>query len=94
METRTSTDGNGNTTTHQVRVNTHFASMGGQLAAMDSTSTFQPNLKKANVALSCNLSTVIDPQLSPEYAAVRKSSFARGGTGEILQVQSAQEHVL
>ena len=50
-ETTYSTDEDGNTTSSEERVDTHFARTGGALVSTDATPPFQPNVTKASVAL-------------------------------------------
>ena len=65
-------------------VNTHRASMEGMLASVDSTPTFQPNLRKPNVALWCELDSVVDGPLRAEYDR-RKNMFYQCNTRDVHQ---------
>ena len=94
--TRTVSDGNGGTRTetYQERVNTHFASTGGELASMDTTPTFQPNMRKSNVALSCSLKTPeFDEKFAPEYSR-RKHHFYCANTTDSHQDKSESFQLL
>ena len=83
-ETHTYRDSEGNTKTKRVKVKTHFARTEGMLAAVDATPTFQPNLRKANVALSCELDAVVDGALRAEYDQ-RKHMFYATNTTDCYQ---------
>ena len=78
----THSDGDGGSTSE--RVNTHRASMEGMLASVDSTPTFQPNLRKPNVALWCELDSVVDGPLRAEYDR-RKNMFYQCNTRDVHQ---------
>ena len=61
---------------------------------MDTTPTFQPNMRKSNVALSCSLKTPeFDEKFAPEYSR-RKHHFYCANTTDSHQDKSESFQLL
>ena len=67
VETYTDSEGNTQTRTRQERVNTHYASTGGTLAATDVSRVFVPNTRLRNCALASVLEVGFDPSFAGQY---------------------------
>jgi hypothetical protein len=74
-EKRTRQKDGGGTETYWVRVNTHCATQKGVLASQDTSPIFDPNTKKANLALSSELA---HPEFDPNFITecMRRSARA------------------
>ena len=79
-ETTYSTDENGNTTSSEERVDTHFARTGGALVSTDATPPFQPNVTKASVALKSAVECAPDAGFAQEYNHRRQMFYASNTT--------------
>ena len=79
-ETTYSTDSEGNTTSSEERVDTHFARTGGALVSTDATPPFQPNVTKASVALKSAVECAPDAGFAQEYNHRRQMFYASNTT--------------
>ena len=79
-ETHYSTDSEGNTTSHEVRVNTHFARTGGALVSTDATPPFQPNVTKSSVALKSVVDAAPDANFQQEFEGQKQMFYQSNRT--------------
>ena len=79
-ETHYSTDSEGNTTSHEVRVNTHFARTGGALVSTDATPPFRPNTTKSSVALKSFVDAAPDENFQQEYEGQKQMFYQSNRT--------------